>query len=58
MKDFLMIVGVLILEGGLLATSCEQDERCARSTCSSGKKPRMVASGRYSRECLCVEVPL
>jgi hypothetical protein len=32
-------------------------EDCTQRACSAGKQARYMPTGRYTHECLCVEVP-
>lgn len=53
-----IIIISLAIVGAVAMCTCEDaSDVCRKSTCPEGMTPTMLASGRHSRECVCVVRP-
>mgnify|MGYP000670915328 CR=1 FL=1 len=57
MKTFVFIATGVVLLAWAAVAHRERVAECEARTCSIGKSAKLMQTGRYFYECLCVEVP-
>lgn len=57
MKTFVVIATAVVLLAWAAVAHQERITECEARVCSSGKTAKLMQTGRYFYECICVEVP-